>query len=455
MVLSISTDICRPADSSWRVDFRTITTYAGLYSILVFYELCHRFMLEHWFSDVWGYFHFFYDPDRAATYLWICFLTPLALLPAGTRLATASQVIFSIFMTFVALPTPLYFVHFIAADSFPYAYACFFASYFILAVAARLQLPFVAQPLGERAYRRLLALTVLLMVVVFAYGVTQNFQLVNFAQLYVNRYSEDVNGVLVQRIITLYVFSFSGLFLATALMFKRYRYILPILVGYVLCYGMIYEKSALLAPAWIIYSYFASRFFSGTSTVRFYLVLMAPFLAGVAWYAVSPGTAKSTGNLVQFVYMGTVLFRLYSIPANAAGLYHQFFASHPPTYWSHITGINFFVHYPYGDHTIAVEMERYFSLGNYNANFMASDAIEAYGYQALPLAALAVGAIFVFLNTAARGFGVRTLVVLMVMPSLAICNVPFATTLTSSGILFLAIYLFLMPREWLARSSTI
>ncbi len=435
-----------------RLDIRKVIGLLALYASLVLYEFCHRFMLEHWLSDIYGYFQMYYDKGRPETYFWICILTPITILPAGTKLTNASQIIFSVFMAFVGLPTPLYFVHFVAPAAFPIAYFYFLVCFTLLAIATRIQLPPIPSPFGERGYKRLMWITVAIMIATFVYGMTQDFHLVSFAQLYETRYSEEVNGALVQRVATMYVFSFGSLFLALALMFRRFLYIAAIMVGYVLCYGMIYQKTALLAPLWLIYAYVCARFFVRDSTAKFYLALGAPFYLGVIWYLISPSTASAGANLIQYEYMGTVLFRLYAVTANASGLYYTFFQNHPHTFWSHITGVNFFLRYPYGDHTVAVEMQRAYELGNYNASFLATDAIEAYGYEALPIVALFVAATFIFLNTASRGFSTRALAVLMVMPAFAVVNIPFATTLLTEGIAFLGLYMAWMPRAWLARS---
>jgi hypothetical protein len=137
------------------------------------------------------------------------------------------------------------------------------------------------------------------------------------------------------------------------------------------------------------------------------------------------------------------------------GFYYEFFKHHPHTYWSHVSVADLFVHYPYGHDTIAFVLQDYYTLGNYNASFLATDAIAAYGYQALPFVGLVVGLVFAVLNTAGRGFGVTARATLMVMPSLALQNIPLATTLLTYGIGFLVLYMAWMPRSWLARAKNI
>lgn len=437
------------------VNVQAIASLILLYGFLVLYEFAHTLMLRDWLSVVFGYFQIYYDADRAQTYFWVCFLTPLSLLPAGTRMTTASQFILPAFMAFVGLPTPLYLIHFVAPAEFPYVFSSLMLCYVILAFASRLQFRPIPTPFGETGYKRLIYGTIFLIVLTFGYGMGNDFHLSNLKELYEYRYADSANGWVVGRVVAAYVFSLAGFFFVLSMMFRKYHYAVLTLAGFIICYGLIYLKSAAVAPAWLLFIYFGTRYFSRDSTVKFYLLLGAPFLFGTAWYLWSPETANSGGNIPQFFYLTGVVFRLHGITSDAMGFYYAFFHLHPHTYWSHISIADLFVHYPYGEKTIAYVLQDYYILGNYNANFLATDAIAAYGYQVLPLAGLAVGTAFMVLNTAARGFGVTALAALIAMPAFALQNVPFATWLLTYGIGFLVLYLAWMPREWLARAQDI
>jgi hypothetical protein len=257
------------------------------------------------------------------------------------------------------------------------------------------------------------------------------------------------------RVAAAYVFSLGGFFFFLAMLFRRYFLALLALGAFIICYGLMYLKAALIGPAWILFIYFGTRFFCRESAVRLYFLLALPFLLGAGWFALSPQTANPGGNLIQFTYMGVVLFRLYAVTSDAMGFYYAFFDNHPHTYWSHVSIINLFLHYPYGADTIANKLQSDFQLGNYNASFLATDAIAAYGYHALPLVGLVVGLVFVMINTAARGLGPTSRGVVTAMPTLAIQNIPFMTTLLTNGIGFLILYLAWLPREWLSRKRDI
>jgi len=427
----------------------------GLYAVLVLYMFAQRYMLEHWLSKTYSYFLMAYDNWRSDTYFWICILTPLSVLPTGSRLESASHFILPIFMTFVCLPTPLFLVHFVPEAVYWPFYGCLFLSYAILAVSTRLTFKRIPSPLTERGYVKLLAATLILFAIVFAVGGTQSFHLVDFARLYEVRYSDEAAGVLVQRFAVLYVFCFGGLFFSLCLMFKRKFLAVLTMLVYVVCYGLLQYKAAILAPFWFAYIYVLVKYFNRTSAIKYYLALAIPLYVGVVVFMLFPSGANAGGNLLEFAFLGLVVFRLYGVTANATGLYYTYFQSHEHTYWSHITGINFFVDYPYGDHTVAIEMERFYGLGNYNSSFIATEGIASYGYQALPVVSLVVGALFVIMNTAARGIGPQVLALLMIMPGLLIDERPLGTSLLTGGLIFLVLYLAWMPRNWLARSQDI
>jgi hypothetical protein len=441
-----------PHGSAPTVRWREVLRLLQLYAALVLYEFAQHYMLKNLFASSFSLYHIAYDDWRPDTYFWVCVLTPLSVLPAGVRLENASYFIFIVFMIFLGLSTPLFFVHFTTPASFPYVFASFFFCYLILAFSTRVRLPPIPSPIGERGYVRLVVASAVFVAVVFLYGMTQNFNLVDISRLYDFRDAEDVNGAFVLKVTSMFILCFGGLFLALSVIHRRIWIAVLTVVGYVICYGICYEKTAIAAPFWFLYAFFVVKFFSGNSALRFYFAIAAPFLLGLAIFLLTPDSATPQGNLLRFGYLGVVVVRLYAIPANAASLYQEFFLEHPHTYWSQINGINFFVHYPFAN-PMSVEMQNYFHLGNYNASFLASEAIESYGYQALPLVGMAIGLVFIALNSAGRGFRPQLLALLTVMPALAMTNIPFSTTLVNGGLIYLIFYMAWMPRHWLARGA--
>jgi hypothetical protein len=98
---------------------------------------------------------------------------------------------------------------------------------------------------------------------------------------------------------------------------------------------------------------------------------------------------------------------------------------------------------------VAIEMQRRYGLGNYNSSFLATEAIESYGYQALPVASALVAILFVAINTGTKAIRPAILALMMFMPCLMIDERPFSTSLLTGGIIFLVFYLAWLPRSWL------
>ncbi|MBN9589576.1 MAG: hypothetical protein BGN85_06770 [Alphaproteobacteria bacterium 64-11] len=439
-----------PLLEAGRLNLAEAARYLWLYAFLVIFSFGLKYALAVYLSDWYRYFHMEYDTLREHVYVWLCFLTPLALLPAGTRLETGSQIIFTMFNTFVAIGSPFFLVGYTSPDVFWNFYAYLFVCYLLLAVATRIRFRPIPSPLTNRGYKILLGVTLLAFVAVLGIGVTQNFHIVSFSDLYNVRYSEEMqSAAYVQRFANMFMFGFGGLAVGLCVAFRRYWLALLFLSGYIICYGLVQYKAAALSPMWFIYLFLAFRYFVGNSTLRFYMVLTLPFWVALAIYWFSPVNTGLKFNLVVFGILNLMLFRQYGVTPNALGLYYNFFQSHPVTYWSHITGLNAFLHYPYGDHTIAIEMDRAYALGNYNSSFLATEAIGSYGYQALPAVGIVVATFFILLNTSTRDIPVRILILMMIMPALMLDERPLGTSLLTGGIIFLVFYLAWLPRSWL------
>lgn len=422
-----------------------------LYVFMVAFCFGIKFDLSSFLSDHYKYFHMHYNSLQESTYVCLCLLTPLSCLPAGTRLETGAQFIFATFMAFVGLASPFFLVSYVAPDIFWSFYAYLFAAYFLLAVASRLSFLQTLPPLTEKSYSRLLVFTLAFFAIVFAVGMTQNFHVVSFAHLYEVRYSSsEQSGGFILRAGNAYMFGLGALFLSLALMHRKYGWAVLFIGAYVICYGLVQYKAAVLAPVWLVYLYFAFRHYIRNSTIKYYVVLTLPFWLALVLYVAFPKAHTPTGsNIFVWAYFVFTLFRQYATTPNALGLYYNFFQSHPVTNWSQITGVDFFLHYPFGSNSIAVEMQNRYQLGFYNSHFLATEGIASYGYQALPIAAAAVGIFFMVLNTASRGLPSRFLSLSMFMASLMLDERPFGTSLLTGGILFLILYLAWLPRSWM------
>lgn len=434
------------ADVDFSPAWRTIT----LYLFLLMYEFSSRYMLEHLLATRFGYTHISYAPDRYTTYFWVCLLTPIAVLPAGTRLNTAAQFVFPVLCALITMTTPLFLIAELRPSAFWPLYTCLFISMLMLAFATRIQFTRLMRPLSVRTYKKLILALVGFFAILLGMGAAQNFRFVGLLDIYDVRNSAEYIDNFTVRIVCMYVFSLGGLLAGLALIRNRYGLFAIAMGGFIFCFAISQLKSAILGPAWLGYIYLSMRFFSKGSTVRFYMTLTAPFFFGMALLLLFPNVQGFDDNWSVFAYFAFISFRFYGTSNEALGLYYEFFRYHPTTSWSHISGVNWFVHYPYYDQ-LSVVMNDQYGLGNLNAGFLSTDAIAAYGYEMIPLVTVVMALIYVILNTAARGIQRPALAMMMVMPALMFNERPLPTSLLTGAVIFFIFYLAWIPDIW--RSS--
>lgn len=421
----------------------------SLYLFLVLYQFSSLYVLENFLSVTFGYMHISYNPERGAIYFWVCVITPLAILPAGTRLQTASQFMFPVLIALIMSITPLFLVGEVKGWTFWAMYGCIFASMAMLALASRLEFKGLVHPVSEKQYKLRAWILAIFFIMTLAGGATQNFHFVSFAEIYSIRGSDAYSELgFIIRVVCMYVFSLGGLFVGLGLLRKSKMLVSVAMFGFIFCYGVSQYKSAIMAPAWLIYIYLAGRYFCKDSTLKYYFALTLPFFAGALLLVLFPDARSFKANFIVFAYLTYVNFRFYGTSNEAVGLYHDFFTHHQVTHWSHITGVDFFLHYPYGSRQIAEVLENQYKIGNFNASFLATDTVAAYGYEVMPLVTLAMALFYVLMNSVSRGIDKRAILVMMIMPALMFNERAFATSLLTGGIIFFMFYLSWIPKSW-------
>jgi hypothetical protein len=430
------------------IDVTPILHIAGLYIFLVIYEFATLFMLQSLLSTRFGYAGISYATDRFDTYFWVCLLTPLAVLPAGTRLRTPAQFMFPPLAALIMLTTPIFLVANVSTEAFWSLYICIMIAMTMLALATRLEFKKFIPPLSVPTYRRWIWGLIAFFVVFLLLGARENFRFVGLLDIYAARDSSEYASDFTIRVVHMYVFSFGGLLAGIAFLKKRYLLFAIALLGFIFCFAVTQLKSAILGPGWLLYVLLSVRYFAKGSTWRFYLALTFPFFVGIALRLLFPEVQGFADNWPVFGYFAFISFRFYGVSNEALGMYYSFFSTHPHTYWSHINGINWFVHYPYGSQQISEVMNGEYGTGNFNAGFMASDAIGAYSFEAIPLVTLLMVLVYMIMNSAGRRIERSVLAMMMVMPALMFNERAFSTSLLTGGIIFLFFYLAWFPEEW-------
>ena len=165
---------------------------------------------------------------------------------------------------------------------------------------------------------------------------------------------------------------------------------------------------------------------------------------GVALCAITLGLVLTSDfNPVIFVASAVLLMRTIGNGGQLTVAYYDFFATHPQTGYSHVSGLGLFTHpYPYGDLGIGqVIGEFYWSpFMNANANFWATDGLAAAGLLGVVLISLVGAAVFAVMNsiTADRS---KIFVVICFMPFIVtLLNQSLFSSLWSGGAILMLVF---------------
>jgi hypothetical protein len=160
---------------------------------------------------------------------------------------------------------------------------------------------------------------------------------------------------------------------------------------------------------------------------------------------------------VHWIVLFVVLMRTLSSNAMMTAWYYNFFQSNPHTYFSHVRGINWFVHYPY-QKSVAMEVGSVFMGANDpdpTAHFWATDGIGGLGLPGVLLISVFCAVVFWVLDSASRKHDPRLAALVTTYAAYNIANISIFTTLFSGGLALLILLLYLMPAEPASHSAMV
>lgn len=429
--------------SSGRISVRVAARCAVLYIVLVGYSAVYEHFYQYQLTPLFHDMFTAYDPSRAGIYTAICFLTPLAILPIGTRLRAAGQFIAGSLGVLLFIPIPIVFVPMASVQEYWEVYWLLWIGYFVLCSLSSLDVDIRIRQLTDAEYKSLLTLIFAIVGVGLVWVLaTDRVNLVALTQAEGEREATTVSG-LQGYLLPSYVTSLGGLLLAAATLYRRY-YLIPLAVaGFLICYAAMEVRTAAIMPFWIAYIYFSQKYVFRDSVTRYVLCIMAPFLMFVGAAAII-GTSDHQSVFYTMFVLAT--YRVFSVPAIGFNLYHNFFHFNPYTYWSHITLVSKFVENPY-DQPLGQVMEEAYKMSSYNVSFLETDGLAAGGMFALPWICGVFGVVLVTVNSCARRLSVGVLALLMAGSSIALMDTGIGPGLLTNGLALLAILLLLAPRR--------
>lgn len=176
---------------------------------------------------------------------------------------------------------------------------------------------------------------------------------------------------------------------------------------------------------------------------RILIIPLAPTLVILLLTVFSGGNFSEAVNFV----ISQVLMRAIAIQAVMLTTYADFFATHPLTYMSHVTGVSAFIHYPYSQ-PLGNMVGIYLVGGtgfNANSGFWATDGIASFGLIGIPIASFFVSLLLVLINMIGARTSLRFLCIALAPFCMAAANTSFFTAFITGGGLIAVILCSKLP----------
>jgi hypothetical protein len=294
-----------------------------------------------------------------------------------------------------------------------------------------------------------LGLFVVLNAYVFSvYG--NNLKLAGIADVYLQRAeaSDLAEGTLVGYASGILSGAINPFLIAVGLTERRRAWLWLGIFGQIFVYATAAMKSVVLSVLLMpIFYYFLIRRPS-ISPARLGVLILGSCMLPLAAAAM----AGESDNPIAVQLIALIFMRTYGMAGALSGVYADFFASHPYTYFSHINLVSMFVSYPYAQ-SIGEEVGLYMvgSKLDANANFWVSDGLAALSYPGVVLMGAVFGAFLALTNGMLPPGGRRLAMVAWIPFIVSVSNASFFTALLTGGggLLVALIYL------WQARSQPV
>jgi hypothetical protein len=237
--------------------------------------------------------------------------------------------------------------------------------------------------------------------------------------------------------------AFLPLLFAVAVKRKSILGALVVAAVYIFLYGITGTKTTLLAVPILFGLIWVTRAGRRQFVYRLILGLMVALSL--------PSLFELAGSYQEFLekwWVTLVHARIFGVPQLIVAQYVGYFQQHEVTLWSHISGIDFFVPYPY-----VIDVPRtlgYFFYGSpvgLNAGLWVQDGLAAAGLLGIPIVSAFAAAMFWLFDSAVQKIDPKFAAVSLGMIAIWFTNAPLTTTILSSGWLVLSVLLMFYPAE--------
>jgi hypothetical protein len=417
---------------------------------MVLYVACFEWMYVHYLYPVWDYFGFHYEPPSFEYLLLVRTLSVLPALWMPIQLQRPSQLAYWVLYVMVLIPS--LFVPFFAglnpAAEISGLALTLFVGFAIIGSSYLLPLlPLHRFKLPRGVFWFFFALVVFgltaWMVLVFRH----NLHIVSFADVYDlrNDSSDIAEGTLVNYAYMALTGAINPFLMGCGLYYRRAWLFASGAFGQLLVYSVLGTKGAILSILFVPGMYFLLR----GRRIPFGLKLTLGISALLVGLCVSYSNSGANPGPLQTVILFVVLMRTFSGAGLTTAWYYDFFQRNPITYFSHIHGVNLFVHYPYVN-VLGIEVGSAYSGDatlDASAHLWATDGLGALGVPGILVISALCALVFWVLDSASRGHDVRFVALATTYAAYNLANISIFTSLFSGGLALLILTLYLMPRQ--------
>lgn len=418
---------------------------------VLLYIACFQWMYINWVNPTFAYYGFEYSPPGTAFLAlgWVLSVLPSLWMPIAFK--RPSQLAYWVLYSTVFIPcmfVPLY-AGLCEPSRIAWLMLALFAGLAITGLSNFFPLLSLRPP-QVRSHRfwfgfAVLAIAATLCVVVAFRG---QFRIVSFSDIYDVRLAADdvMAGTLLNYPLMWLYGAINPFLMGWGLYHKKILFFVAGSLGQVIVYGVMGTKASILSIFFVTGFHFLLR----GNRLPFALKLIWSIVALVGGaYLYFVATGQDPDPLLQLI-LTVVIMRLFSMPAVATAQYHAFLQNHPHTYFSHVKGISWLVHYPYGNTTVGGAVGDYFFNDfriDQTTQFWATDGLASFGLPGVLLVSAFCAFFFWVLDSAAKRHDPRLAALLISYVAYNLANGGLFTTLLSGGGGLLIVILYLMPGE--------
>lgn len=417
---------------------------------------CYQWAYINWLSVVFTYYGFEYyvPPVNYLRLAW--FLSALPSLWMPIRMTRPSQLAYWILYLTVIIPSmfvPL-FVKLNSPPDVAKLMIVFMVGFGICGAGYLFPLrTFKRVALSPKVFWFGMALLTVVCTVWVVVAFRGNIHLVSFADVYdVRDESQTVmEGTFLNYPLMWLYGAINPFLVAWGLYYKRWLVFLAGSLGQVIVYAMLGTKASILSIVFILLWYFLLRTDRLPFALKLTWSIAGLFLFLCLWYAHNPADA----GLVLLGLLFLVFFRSFGLAGLLSAQYYYFFDHNPITYYSHIKGINLFIHYPF-KYPLGTEIGYYyyFPLVDTTAHFWATDGLAALHLPGVLIASVVCAFVLWLIDSVGQKLDMKFVALTTFYATYSLANLSLFTTLLSGGLGLLILFLYWMPLPRVAKFSS-